>query len=67
MYYTYVKMILLDKLGEKYYLLGYNMKAVGSWGCLLQILLAKCFHTDFLLGLFFDSEGGGDMFLRNVG
>jgi hypothetical protein len=29
--------------------------------------LATCFHADFLLGLFFNSEDGGDMFLRNVG
>jgi hypothetical protein len=26
-----------------------------------------CFHAGFLLGLFFDTEDGGDMFLRNVG
>jgi hypothetical protein len=26
-------------------------------------LLATCFHAGFLLGLFFDPEGGGDMFL----
>jgi hypothetical protein len=24
-------------------------------------------HVDFLIGLFFDPEDGGDMFLRNVG
>jgi hypothetical protein len=24
-------------------------------------------ETGFLLGLFFDSEDGGDMFLRNIG
>jgi hypothetical protein len=30
-------------------------------------LLATCFQADFLLGLFFDPEDGGDMFLRNVG
>jgi hypothetical protein len=30
-------------------------------------LLATCFHAGFLLGLFFDPEDGGDMFLRNIG
>jgi hypothetical protein len=25
------------------------------------------FHSDFLPGLFFDPEHGGDMFLRNIG
>jgi hypothetical protein len=29
--------------------------------------LATCFHAGLLLGLFFDSEDGGDMLLRNVG
>jgi hypothetical protein len=28
---------------------------------------ATCFDADFLLGLFFNPEDGGDMFLRNVG
>jgi hypothetical protein len=32
-----------------------------------SILVASCFHTDFLLGLFFYPEDGGDIFLRNVG
>jgi hypothetical protein len=33
----------------------------------ISALLATCFHTGFLLGLFFDPEYGGDIFLRNVG
>jgi hypothetical protein len=33
----------------------------------LFTLLATCFHSGFLLSLFFDPEDGGDMFLRNVG
>jgi hypothetical protein len=31
-----------------------------------RALLATCFHAGFLLGLFFDPEDGGDMFLQNV-
>jgi hypothetical protein len=30
-------------------------------------LSTTCFHAGFLLGLFFDPEDGGDMFLRNFG
>jgi hypothetical protein len=30
-------------------------------------LLANSFHAGFLLGLFFDPEDGGDIFIRNVG
>jgi hypothetical protein len=30
-------------------------------------LLATCFHAGFLLGLFFDHNNEGDIFLRNVG
>jgi hypothetical protein len=33
----------------------------------MKALLATSFHTGFLLGIFFDPEDGGDMFLRNVG
>jgi hypothetical protein len=36
-------------------------------GYLIIDVLATCFHAGFLLGLFFDPEDGGDMFLRNVG
>jgi hypothetical protein len=32
-----------------------------------RALLTACFHAGFLLGLFFDPEEGGNMFLRNVG
>jgi hypothetical protein len=31
-----------------------------------RTLLATCSRPRFLLGLFFDHEDGGDMFLRNV-
>jgi hypothetical protein len=31
-----------------------------------RALLVTCLHVGFLLGLFFDPEDGGDMFLRNV-
>jgi hypothetical protein len=41
--------------------------AVANTKVSLEILLATCFHAGFLLGLYFDPEDGGDMFLRNVG
>jgi hypothetical protein len=34
---------------------------------LQEHVLVICFPVGLLLGLFFDSEEGGDMFLRNVG
>jgi hypothetical protein len=36
-------------------------------GTSVKALLAACFHNGILIGLFFDHEDGGDMFLRNVG
>jgi hypothetical protein len=33
----------------------------------VKALLATRFHPDFLLGLFFDPEDEGNMFLQNVG
>jgi hypothetical protein len=46
-----------------------NRRFGGTYGLHLQsrALLATFFHAGFLLGLFFDPEDGGDMFLRNVG
>jgi hypothetical protein len=31
-----------------------------------QLKVSARFHADFLLGLFFDPENGGDIFLQNV-
>jgi hypothetical protein len=33
---------------------------------LKSALIATGFQTDFLLGVYFDPENGGDIFLRNV-
>jgi hypothetical protein len=33
----------------------------------LIALFVTCFHACFLLGLFFDPEDGGNMFIQNVG
>jgi hypothetical protein len=38
------------------------LKAVRKWNSDFQLL-----HAGFLLGLFFDTEDGGAMFLRSVG
>jgi hypothetical protein len=42
---------------EQFYLPGYNAVYISAWH-----MISRC----FLLGLYFDPEEGGDMFLRNV-
>jgi hypothetical protein len=50
---------------EEFYLLGYNaMLSVESQ--LIFRYAFYLFHAGLLLDLFFDSEDGGDIFLRNV-
>jgi hypothetical protein len=41
-----------------------GMKSTIFWD--IRVCFATCFHAGFLLGLFFDPEDGGNMFLRNV-
>jgi hypothetical protein len=41
------------------------MKSFIFWD-ISSALLATCFNADLLLGLFFDLEEEGDIFLRNV-
>jgi hypothetical protein len=45
--------------------LNVNRRFGGTYRLCLQgqISACTCFHTGFLLGLFFDAEDGGDMFL----
>jgi hypothetical protein len=49
---------------QKVYFLPYLSVYVGFE--LLTALFTAGFHSGFLLGLLFDPEEGGDMFLRNV-
>jgi hypothetical protein len=44
---------------EQFYLLGYNIIQSVDYACYLL-------RDSFLLGLFFDPESGGDIFLRNA-
>jgi hypothetical protein len=39
----------------------------GTYRFHLQGVIATCFHPGILFGFLLDHEGGGDMFLRNVG
>jgi hypothetical protein len=60
---------------EEFYLLGYNvMQPIESQQNSQRNVSppsssTACYmlHACFLLGLFFDHEDGGDMFLRNIG
>jgi hypothetical protein len=45
--------------------LPFNFDNIGKF--FIDAMLATCFHSGFLLGIFFDPEDGCDMFLRNVG
>jgi hypothetical protein len=61
---------------DEFYLLGYNavqsVESQPTFRSRLHLqgrraLFATCFHAGFLLGLFFDVEDGGNMFLRKIG
>jgi RsiW-degrading membrane proteinase PrsW (M82 family) len=59
----------VGRLSVDYTVIQRNMSppSSGSKNKPSNILLATCFHTKFFLGLFFDTEEGCVMFLRNVG
>jgi hypothetical protein len=67
---------MMKLLREEYDLLGYITPCISSKAnqlfgetCRFHFqgdLLATCFHAGFVLGLFFDPENGGDIFLRNI-
>jgi hypothetical protein len=52
---------------EEIYVLEYNaFLSPESQSMFRRNIFATCFRAGFLLGLFFDHEDEGDMFLRNV-
>jgi hypothetical protein len=50
---------------QEFLLLGHDHLV--HWKPTSRALLANCFHAGFLLGLCFDPEDGGDIFLQNIG
>jgi hypothetical protein len=54
-----------QNLGPTCYL--WRVLSSGTWRRVGRCKLVTCFHAGFLLGLFFDPQDGGDMFLRKVG
>jgi hypothetical protein len=60
MFFVFLFLVYSRLLGSLVY---YTPKLLGC----CDVLLATCFHTGFLLRLFFDPEDGGDMYLHNIG
>jgi hypothetical protein len=52
---------------EEFYLQGYNAMWFVESQQTFWKNTATCFQAGFLLGLCFDPEDGGNMFIRNVG
>jgi hypothetical protein len=56
--YTGSEVLTATTIDEEFYLLGHNTTQSGA---------CRLLHAGFWLGLLFEIEDGGDMFLRNVG